>query len=129
MVTAIIEFEGAWLSDVINPTVNVHACFPDSTAKLALDGDVRFYAGGRSRVITTNKRVSEFPLVMSDLTADEVQQMQDWRGKTLLLRDEIGRRVFGTYLSLDVTDRYTSRFGWRSMVSLTFTELTYSEGV
>ena len=51
-----------------------------------------------------------------------------WRGRVLLLRDVSGRRVFGTFLSMTVEDIFQPA-GTRHFVTLTFTEITYSEGV
>ena len=128
MSTILVAFEDAWLCDVTNPAVSVHASYPERGSKSDLDGAVRFYAGGRARVITTANRSAAFPLTLQLLSDADLDLLASWAGRLLLLRDGAGRRTFGTFLSLDVTD-YWDPEGTLHDASLTFTELTYSEAV
>lgn len=128
MATINVVFDDVFLCDVTNPVVTVHAHSPERERSASLDGEVRYYAGGRARVITSPRDERTYPLTLQWLTVAEVDLLLSWRGRVLLLRDGLGRRVFGTFFAVPTTDRYLVG-GWRSTTSLTFTELTYVEGV
>ena len=128
MTSVLVAFDDVWLTDVADPTVSVQASSPEREETAHLDGEVRFYAGGRRRVITSMSDARTYPLTLQWLTPADVDQLRSWRGRVLLLRDSLGRRVFGTFLAVEVADRYIVG-GWRSVVTLTFTELSYTEGV
>lgn len=128
MATIEVVFEDVILCDVTNPAVTVTAHSPERENVAALDGDVRYYAGGRARVVTSPKDVRTYPLTLQWLTAADVDLLMAWRGRVVLLRDGLGRRVFGTFLSVATADRYLVG-GWASVVTLTFTEVTYDETV
>jgi len=128
MATIGVVFEDVWLCDVTNPAVTVHAHSPEREQAANLDGDVRYYAGGRARVITSARDARTYPLTLTQLTVADVDLLTSWRGRVLLLRDGLGRRVFGTFLSVATADRYLVG-GWRSVATLTFTELTWDESV
>lgn len=128
MTTINVVFDDVYLTDIADPTVSVHASSPERALAAQRDGEVRSYAGGRRRVITNARTAATFPLTLQWLTTADVDQLMAWRGRLLLLRDGLGRRIFGTYLSLDVQDRYLVG-GWRSVTTLTFTQVDYSEGV
>ena len=128
MTTITVLFEDAWLTDVANPSVSVHASFPERGSNPAIAGEVRFYAGGRRRVITSANRSATFPLTLQLLSDADLDLLDSWAGRVLLLRDGAGRRVWGTFLALDVEDFWDPE-GTLHNVGLTFTELTYDEAV
>ena len=128
MATVLLTFTEAWLTDVANPTVSVHASFPDRASTDALDGAVRFYAGGRRRVITTPRETHTFPLTLQLVTDADVALLTSWRGRVLLLRDGAGRRVFVTFLSLALED-FNVTGGTLHHATMVLTELTFSEAV
>ena len=128
MTTIVVAFTDAWLIDVTEPDVTVHTSHPDRKSATSVGGEIRSYAGGRNRVITSANTTATFPLTLQLVNDDELELLTLWRGRVLLLRDGQGRRVFGTFLSLDVDD-YWDPTGPLHNVSLTFTELTYSEAV
>ena len=123
-----VTFDDVFLCDVANPGVTVHAHSPERERTADLDGDVRYYAGGRARVITSPRDARTYPLTLQWLTTADVDLLTSWRGRVVLLRDGLGRRVFGSFFSVSTVDRYLVG-GWRSVATLTFTEVTYSEAV
>jgi hypothetical protein len=128
MTTVQVAFADAWLTGVSNPSVSVRAWFPERKSTSLLDGEIRFYAGGRRRIITSARSTHRFPLTLQLLDDPQLALLESWRGQVLLLRDKAGRRVFGTFLTFDVEDWWMPE-GLRHIVTLTFTEVTYSEGV
>jgi hypothetical protein len=128
MTTLNVVFTDLWLTDVSNPSVSVHASFTERVASTSVAGQVRTYAGGRRRVITTPADTVAFPLTLQAVTAAEVAVLEGWRGKVVLLRDTSGRRVFGSFMALDVRDTWTVD-GPLADVGLTVTQVDYSEAV
>lgn len=128
MSTIDVVFDDVWLTDVTNPAVSINAHSPERAAQATLDGEVRYYAGGRARSITSARDARTYPLTLTGLSVEDVDLLTSWRGRVLLLRDGLGRRVFGTFHGRDISDRYVVG-GWRSTATLTFTELTYDESV
>jgi hypothetical protein len=127
MTTGTGVFPNLWITDVAT-LVSVSAATPERTASAALGGSVRFYAGGRRRVITTPADAVTYPLTMQWVSDPDTDQLIAWRGRVLLLRDTLGRRVFGTYLQVDQADVSRGAEFWHN-VTLTFTELDYLEEV
>jgi len=99
-----------------------------SVVEPVTDGEVRFYAGGRRRVITSASRSNTFPLTLQLLSDADFRLLESWAGRVLLLRDGAGRRVWGAFFGLDVED-FWDVDGTLHNASLTFSELTYLEGV
>lgn len=128
MTSVVVAFSGAWLTDPTAPTVSINASFPDRTSTSELAGTIRAYAGGRLRVISTPVSTRMFPLVLDLIDDVDVLLLDLWRGRILLLRDEAGRRIFGAFFSVAYEDVWDSD-GTLHVATLTFQEVTYSEGV
>jgi hypothetical protein len=126
--TILVEFSDAWLCDVANPAVTVHASFPERGSKSDLDGAVRFYAGGRRRVITTANRSATFPLTLQLLTDADLTLLESWAGRVLLLRDGASRREWVTFLSCEVEDLWDPE-GTLHNVSLALSRIDFDESV
>lgn len=94
------------------------------TATASQDGEVRRYAGGRFRSIVTigTRRTRQFTLL--DVDQDTLDTLESWIGQTVLVRDNRGKRTFGTFFDLNEGDRFTND---RYNVSVSVTEVTYSE--
>lgn len=89
------------------------------------DGETRRMAGGRFRAIGTLgvRRTQTF--AMRDLSYADVEQLEEWIGQTVLVRDNRGRRMFGVYWSVPTTDRKDPNY---YDVNLDVTEVSYEEG-
>ena len=84
------------------------------------------YAGGRVRSIVhpgTARVVNVAAAKISRTTAD---QLRDWVGETVMFRDPFGRKIFGVYDTLNVSEKpgYT-----RPDVTFTLRETTWTEEV
>lgn len=128
MTTVLVTFTDAWLTDVTNPSVSIHASFEDRKSQTATGGRFAELAGGRTRVITTASKTATFPLVLQLLDDADAALLDLWQGRLLLLRDQAGRRVFGSFLAGDSLD-YDTPEGTLHDVTITFTRVTYSEAV
>jgi hypothetical protein len=88
--------------------------------------ETRRLAGGRFRAITTLgvRRSQTFGL--RDISLAEAQMLEDWIGQLVLIRDNRGRKMFGTYAEVQYVDNMSVNY---YDVSLVVTEVTYSESV
>jgi hypothetical protein len=129
MATIQVSFDGTYLTDPTDPTISLHLFKGERPATDTLDGDVRVYAGGRRRVITSARKTRTSNLTFNKVSSVDLETLRDWRGRVLLIRDMAGWRWFGTYFSMassaqwmgpDTPPIYT--------VDLTFTEVDYLEG-
>jgi hypothetical protein len=127
MTTATLTITNIWITDVAS-SVSVVAASPTRDLTAALSGSIRFYAGGRARVITTPADLVTYPLALQLVSDTDAALLIAWRGQVLLLRDALGRRVFGTYLQVDLSDVTQGAEFWHN-VSLSFTQIDYDESV
>jgi hypothetical protein len=126
MATIDVVFAGTWITNPVT-LASVQAFTTDSKEQNTLDGSVRKYAGGRSRVITSAADTRTSTMTFRAVSAADLETLRSWRGRVLLLRDPQGWRRWGTFLGVDVTRMYQVPPIYD--VSLTFTDLTYVEGV
>jgi hypothetical protein len=128
MTTVTLAFVDAWLTLASDPTLSVHASYPDRGHHAETAGEFRPYAGGRIRVITSARKMATFPLTMQLLSDADVALLESWQGQVVLLRDGEGRRVWGSYLAGDVESFYDAA-GTLNNMALTFTAVTFDESV
>jgi hypothetical protein len=88
-----------WVNDPTDPT-NVVVCGSNLSQGIddQLDGDVRYYAGGRVEGWSRNKDARTMSIVLRHLGASDRQQIIDWRGVPVLIRTTEGERFFVFYL-------------------------------
>lgn len=95
----------SWVIDPANPTTQVIAGTGGGlggggqriTTRTTL-GDVRSYASGRRRTVTTANSQDDYAFALIHMTESQADQLDAWRvsGTVLLFRDTYGQRVFGT---------------------------------
>jgi len=68
---------------------------PTSTS--GIDGEVRSYAGGRQRFVGREGIAGSFDRTLRLLTLAQVEQLESWRGQTVLVRDVNGQAWWGTF--------------------------------
>lgn len=123
---ASVTLDRAFLS-AASDLADVVTFFTDArTDERASMVEVRRYANGRNRAITRTGSSRIIGVTARYVPAGTVGWLDEHRGQVVLFRDAWGRKVHGTYPSVSVRD-YTDRGG--SDVSLTITEVTYSEEV
>ena len=110
-----------WIHDGLNLSSYVTAEAEEVQPKLAAGGRFVSLAGGRQRLISTAARGRSLPLTLELLEAADVQLLEAWAGRLLMLRSPHGLLLFGSFLELETA--------WRSAaeaqeVRLTFTEIT-----
>jgi len=129
MATVLVTFTATWITDLAT-LASVQVFKTDRTEQDALDVQVRSYAGGRRRIISTPTRVRSSALTFQRMSDADVETLRGWCGRMLLLRDFLGWRRFGTiggivpvaiFQGPDAPPIYT--------VSLTWLDSDYTEGV
>src|ERR1035437_10994255 len=85
---AVVLADEAWLTDVTNPSVSIHASFLDRVSHTSTGGRFGEYAAGRVRGITTAAKSATFPLVLQMLDDADAATLDLWQGRILLLRSE-----------------------------------------
>ena len=123
---ASVALTDLWLHDASDLSDSVTLWLADEKASVSQAGAVRRYANGRLRAVTrVGQRESvQVTVHLSDRT--QLDQLRDWCGSLLMLRDKRGRKLWGSYFDLDVTELVPSTF---VSVAFTFHQTTYSEAV
>ena len=127
MSTVTLTIGLTWLT---NPTtgVSVTAANPVRGGDAQRGGSIRFYAGGRARVISTPSDVRTFPVVMQNITDANLLLLDSWRGQVLLLRDASGWRKWVSFLGMKWND-VPGGGGMLHDVALVAQEISFSEAV
>lgn len=120
-----INLDRAWISDPLNPAVSVQLLWRgERSFDDEMEGEVRRYANGRGRATTV---VGALQTVSGNFagTDDDLQQLREWKGKTILYRDGTGARIFGAFFTLPWQP---AGEGGRD-IKLDISEVTYIEQV
>lgn len=119
----------AWLVDPTDPTANPLS-FGTRTSTdpaLSIDGEYRQYSNGASQMVAYATQTSTVAYVLVNLDRAARIQIEQWRGKTLLLRTVDGDRWFVSYLGISPHRRLRTSSGVRYDVSITFSIVSYDE--
>lgn len=116
-----------WLNDAADLSDGI--AFPlmsKLTVVTAQPGEVRTMANGRLRMVSRAGRSRTWQADLPNLDRTAVDWLEDHLGELVLVRDDRGRKMFGTYLTLpDDAHRYDAE----SDVQITLLEVTHSEAV
>ncbi len=88
-------------------------------------GAVEGFAGGRYRSIALEGVSGQQTFMLRDVSTANIETLKTWIGETVLIRDNRGRRMFGTYYEVTYNDRMLDNY---YDVTLNVTEVTYNEG-
>lgn len=123
-----VAFRNVIITNITTLT-SVTAPTPSRSASANLTTSaVRVYAGGRRKIITTPDDDVSYPLILNWVTDTDTNTLLSWRGQVLLLRDALGRRVFGTILKIDQTDVAQGTEFFHDL-TIIFIQVDYVEGV
>lgn len=124
---ASVQLEGVMLAPVSDLSAAVMLDVSSLEEDDDLDGEVRTYAGGRRRSITRAGRPRSFTLQF-DVVQDRplLDTLRGWKGQPVLARDPYGRKVFGVYYRLPISERIPVDV---VTVQMVLTEITFSEAV
>ena len=125
--TGSVTLSTVWIN--LASTLSNYQSFPLMSA-LEVDtnqpGEVRTYAGGRLRLVTTAGVARTATLTLPECSRDQINWLQSVVGLTVLVRDDRGRKIWGTFLSPKVSE---NQYNTTGDVTLTIIEITYVEAV
>lgn len=124
---ALVSLDAVVLAPVDDLSSQVALEVTSLQERAAKSGEVRTYAGGRRRSVT--KAGSQRSVTMGlEVIRDRplLDRLASWQGQVLLLRDPRGRKVYGVYYDVDISENVTADF---AQVTLTLQEITYPEYV
>jgi hypothetical protein len=90
---------------------------PGRTETYTVPGEFRTYSGGRRRSITAAGEAGKYTFTLRTVSRTTVETLRGWAGQTVQVRDNKGRRFFGTYYSIDVVE-YRADALWDVGISL-----------
>lgn len=95
-------------------------------------GEVRNYAGGRQRAISTPGERGTFAFTLRKVPLPAVNTLRAWKGLPVQVRDHRGQRWFGVFFSVGVMEPLVPPgpvTGYWYDVALTLRTITAVEGV
>lgn len=120
---------GAVFLNAANDLVDVQS-FQNTIGLVATksrDGEIRALANGRLRLVLRATTARSFNLRFELCTRTQVTWLEDHVAQVLCARDDRGRKVYGAYLSVPVTEN-VARSDYAD-IDIVFTEVTHSEVV
>jgi hypothetical protein len=124
---AAVDLETVLLSNAADLSVTVELEVVGLSESPSSPGAVKTYANGRQRSVTRagTKQVLALEFeVLNDRPTLEL--IRAWRGQLVLYRDPRGRKVWGTFYDLQITENISVDY---AAVGLALNEVTYDEGV
>lgn len=122
---AVISLHQVWIN-LLSTGESVVAYSTDRAYARASDGGVRKYAGGRLRNISSAGTTGQFNVKLRDVTQPQLNTLDAWKEQEIQFRDHRGRKIFGVFHALAITERkVVSLYD----VSLVIEEITYNEAV
>lgn len=120
-----LELRQVWIN-LLSSGVAVHGWSSDRGRETSVDGEVRKYAGGRLRAVSSVGTRGSFAFKLRDITNNDIEMLKSWYGQPVVVRDHRGRVYFGVFFSVQETERKdVSLYD----ASLTLQEITYTLGV
>ncbi|WP_045740865.1 hypothetical protein [Actinoplanes rectilineatus] len=123
---ASVVLNALWLNRVDTGEAISGPSARDRTTGYGIDGEVRTYASGRRRAITTVGTKAEVARTFVMLTAAQVDTLKSWLGAHVQLRDHRGNKWFGVFFDVTVGE-YMPATMYSAQVTLHVT--TTVEGV
>lgn len=125
---ASITLDRVWLNLASDPSQSLVLLTTGDWSFLdTIVGEVRSYAAGRERLITTPTRKRGVKVSVA-VKPEQYAILNAWAGQVILYRDEHGSRLWSVYLETPWKSLVTYGTDWRQ-VDLTIEAVTYNEAV
>jgi hypothetical protein len=124
---ATLTLDRVWLT-LVSSGESVAAYSDDGRTRLYEDeGEVRTYGEGRQRAVSSEGERGRVTFTLVDVTEDQLTTLRGWKKQLVQARDHRGRRYFGVYFGVAVTEpKMLQPSGYTAEIELSF--LTYVEG-
>lgn len=125
---AYVTLQGVYLAPVDDYSLQtvLNAGVQPLSDRSGVLGEFRRFDGGRVRLITQAGSERGLAVAVSYANRTTRELLDTWKGKTLLLRDGRGRLVFGSFLTLEVTEQVGLPY---CDIAFEFVEITTSSEV
>ncbi len=88
-------------------------------------GAVQQFAGGRFRAISTEGIGGSQTFTLRDVNDADLETLKSWIGQAVLVRDNRGRKMYGTFFVTGWSDRMAEGY---YDISIQLSEITVNEG-
>lgn len=123
-----VELCAIWLNLAADPSDYMSFDRPATMAPTTdMDVSVRTLANGRRRVVRRAGVARSYALTLPYCNRAQIEWLEDHVGQTVCVRDDRGRKMFGVYSSVPVTE--STLWNDRGDAQLTVAGITYSEAV
>jgi hypothetical protein len=121
-----LHLSKVWITHVASG-VSVAAWSADRSGSRSVPGEVRTYAGGRRRAVVAEGVTGSVPFRLRSVPSADIATLESWFGQLIRWRDHRGQKFYGTFFSVERSER-------KDMIdlydlSLTLEEMTYTEEV
>jgi hypothetical protein len=89
-----------WINLLVNGAAVSAQSDPRRARQHAQTGEVRTYAGGRQRSVTTVGERGVFSFTLVDVSMVTVELLRLWVGQVVQVRDHRGQRFFGVFYTV-----------------------------
>jgi hypothetical protein len=122
---ASVVLNTVWLNDALNPSD--YASFPLMAAlnvTTSQSGEVRQYAGGRTRLVLKAGTPRNISLDLPELDRAQVAWLESHVGKLVLVRDDRGRKIWAAYITAGIDEAQGHK---TASAGIGLTEVSYTE--
>jgi hypothetical protein len=114
-----------WIHDAADLSQHLRLILDAEDERAGADVQARTYAGGRVRMVSGPARPRSLRLRLDKVARADVDQLRAWAGRLLLFRDPRGRKIWGFYDAVPITELLVDL----ADVDLDVTEVTHTEAV
>jgi hypothetical protein len=115
-----------WINRVDSGEAVSGASGRDKDQSFSMALDVRTYASGRRRAVSTVGEVGSLPFTLVAVNLATKEKLRGWVGLLVQVRDNRGQRWFGVFAGIEVREYMRPDL---YAVSFTLLTTTYTEGV
>lgn len=116
-----------WLNDLLAPSdVMAWPLMSSLSVTPTMTGEIRSYAGGVDVAIVRVGKRSPVKVNLPHCTRTQLAWLEAHLGRTVCIRDDRGRRLFGVYFAVPAAE---NRHNLEASVDLDITQVTVAEAV
>jgi hypothetical protein len=123
---ATLQLTKVWINQLSDGAAVSAQSAPQRARGHDVAGEVRTYAGGRQRAVTTAGERGKFVFALMDVTLPTVEVLRSWIRHPVQVRDHRGQRFVGVYFAIDIME---TRDAGLYNVAIDLRTLTTTEGV
>lgn len=126
---ATVTLSDLWVHDASDLDTFVKVYMGSLTEVSNRAGEVRAYANGVFRAITSGSPARTYSVELPFLSRADLTTLRGWVGRPVMVRDPLGRKVFGTFFSVEASETPIGDIATVLRVSLQLYETSATESV